>query len=361
MNPNISSTKAVDLGYATIGDTLNYTVVIKNNGDTSATSVNLTDLIPQGANFVTNSIFVNTINKPGIDPALGIDLATIAIGNTTTVTLQALVVNYPVVNPLLNIGQVDYQYNESATSIPNIITTSTDTNTAVTTINTPIITLTKSSNQAFVGVGTTITYTVSITNTGNVTASNVTFLDTIPTGTTFVPNSVTIFGTSIPGASPAPPGGLFFGALPAGSGSVFTFQVVVVSIPPSRSIINFCDASYVYTTHPTIVNGESGRTTSNVVITSSPGANLVGATKSVDKNYAKCGDILTYTINLPNNGTTTASNVIIHDTVPNGTTFILGSIAVNGTTIGGNPSSIPVGAIAPGAVSTIIFKTQITC
>ena len=39
-------------------------------------------------------------------------------------------------------------------------------------------------------------------------------------------------------------------------------------------------------------------------------------------------DILTYTITVPNTGTGSAENVVLRDSIPNGTTFVAGSVTV---------------------------------
>ena len=52
-------------------------------------------------------------------------------------------------------------------------------------------------------VGDTITYTTTITNTGNTAATNITFTSAIPASTTFIPNSFTINGVQQSGAQPA--------------------------------------------------------------------------------------------------------------------------------------------------------------
>ncbi|MFD1908439.1 DUF11 domain-containing protein [Paenibacillus rhizoplanae] len=65
----------------------------------------------------------------------------------------------------------------------------------------PIIAAAKSSSSVNATVGDTITYTVNVTNSGNY-AATATLTDTIPAGTTLVPNSVLIGGFPAPGADP---------------------------------------------------------------------------------------------------------------------------------------------------------------
>ena len=62
--------------------------------------------------------------------------------------------------------------------------------------------LNKNVSTRFATIGDTLTFTLSITKTGNTTANNVIFTDVIPNGTSFVPNSFTVNGTTIPNANP---------------------------------------------------------------------------------------------------------------------------------------------------------------
>ena len=54
-----------------------------------------------------------------------------------------------------------------------------------------LVTMTKAVEN-FADIGDILTYTVSFTGTGNTNANNVIFTDVIPTGTTFVLNSLTM-------------------------------------------------------------------------------------------------------------------------------------------------------------------------
>lgn len=352
-NPNdLVVTKTVDLGYATVGDTLNYTVVLQNNGLVSDFNIILTDLIPQGANFVNNSIQIDGSPTPG-NPALGINLPTIPAGGSSTVKFSALVVNIPTNIPLNNYAQIDYQFIASGTT-PT--TASIDSNIAVTTLNTPLLRMTKTA-PSLVSVGATLTYTINVSNIGTTTAKNLIIIDTIPDGTTFVPNSVTINGTPSP-ASPASPG-ITFGNLPNGFMFNFVFKVTVTSIPPSGNILNQGVATYNFDIDPNTGRSSSSSNISNQTISSFASANLSGITKSVNKNYATTGDILVYTITIPNTGSITAFNVVVHDTVPNGLTFISNSVYVNSIPTSFLPSSISVGTISAGSIATITFSALV--
>ena len=83
--------------------------------------------------------------------------------------------------------------------------------------------------------------------------------------------------------------------------------------------------------------------------------------KLVDKTSTVVGDTLTYTIRLDNTaGTADATNLIFLDPPPAGTSFLPGSVSVDGVAVAGNPTAgINVGTVAAGAVKTVQFKVVV--
>ncbi|MCR9020398.1 DUF11 domain-containing protein, partial [Bacillus paranthracis] len=82
--------------------------------------------------------------------------------------------------------------------------------------------------MAIATIGSRLTYTIVVQNTGTLPAQNVTFTDPIPAGTTFVPNSVTVDGVATAGN---PATGIPISNIPAGGSVTITFQVDVTSVP----------------------------------------------------------------------------------------------------------------------------------
>jgi uncharacterized repeat protein (TIGR01451 family) len=114
---------------------------------------------------------------------------------------------------------------------PNDVDTPAQTNPTQVTVAAPNadLVVTKSQPSATVNAGGTIVYTVTVTNNGPATATNVVVTDTLPTGTTFV--SVT--GGGVIG-TPTPSGGVLtlnstntstLGSLANGVSQVFTITV----------------------------------------------------------------------------------------------------------------------------------------
>ncbi|PER91228.1 hypothetical protein CN488_31820, partial [Bacillus anthracis] len=80
------------------------------------------------------------------------------------------------------------------------------------------------------------------------------------------------------------------------------------------------------------------------------------ANKSVDKTFAEVGDVLTYTFALTNDGNVAANNVLLSDSIANGTSFVPNSVIVNGVTQPGiTPASINIGSINANTTITASF------
>ncbi|MBL3199171.1 DUF11 domain-containing protein, partial [Klebsiella pneumoniae] len=95
-------------------------------------------------------------------------------------------------------------------------------NSAGTQINLADINGTKSVNKLFTDIGETLTYRIALANIGNIAATNVIYTDLIPSGTTFIPGSVTVNGVIQAGANPA--NGITIGSIAANSTTTISFQ-----------------------------------------------------------------------------------------------------------------------------------------
>ncbi|MGL4848856.1 MAG: DUF11 domain-containing protein, partial [Clostridium sp.] len=199
-------------------------------------------------------------------------------------------------------------------------------------------------------------YTIVLNNSGILNATTATFIDTLPTDITLIPNTLKVDGvlnnqTSNP---------LNIDLSPFNSMEVktITFDVQIVNTIPSINPIinksfvnyNYIDDSGVAITMDTISNG---------VVTTVAYGSLV-ANKIVDKSYAEVLDVLTYTIPIHYNvGNMSLYNIKFIDTLPSEVT--LNSIMVDGVTVVGGLSSpgITIPTIPVGGVSTVSFKVTV--
>ena len=184
----------------------------------------------------------------------------------------------------------------------------------------PVISQSKSftteNGQSYVVEGEKITYTVTVKNDGGV-AKDVVVSDTIPEGTTFVDNSVKVNDTETGYTESDLSSGITVN-VDKKSETIVSFEVTVDNLP---------DGTYLKELRNTaVVDGNNTNETTTVVNKS----NLTFEKSSDPESGSevKVGDEITYTITLNNSGTLTV-DAIVKDSIPEGTTFVNGSIKVN--------------------------------
>ncbi|MBN1040238.1 DUF11 domain-containing protein [Clostridium botulinum] len=355
--------KSVNTAYADIGDILTYTISIKNTGNTTATSIVLSDTIPSGTSFISNSVTLNGNTLTGVNPQSGVNIGSLGQNQASTLTFKVTVNTIPSPNPIPNNSIINYNYT-SDPSVPNGESASNLSNTVTTQINHGEISngsngLIKSVNKAYSDVNDILTYTIVLKNTGNIPVNNVILTDTIPNNTALVPGSILVNGLSIGTADPQ--AGINIGTVNSGQIVTVNFNVQVLTLPSPNPIPNQSKVSYAYTVNPGSPNSKSIQNLSNIVTTQVNSANFNGSNKTVNPQYADIGSTVVYTVGIKNTGNVVANNVIFTDTIPNGTNFIPNSVTINGTTSPGSTpqSGVNVGTISPGSITTLTFSVLV--
>src|SRR5262249_30079632 len=153
------------------GDTITYTVTLANSGPDPATNVTVTDLLPAGLSFVSAT------------PSQGTYSSTTglwAVGTVAPGTPQTLLIRAQVAIP-------DAQFNDDTVTPPDHFAPDpTDNSSGVQeTPQQSDLAVRKSLTKPSPNVGDTITYTVTLTNSGPDAATNVTVRDALPAGVQF--------------------------------------------------------------------------------------------------------------------------------------------------------------------------------
>ena len=337
-------TKIVNKDYATIGDTLDYTVTATNTGTVPLTNVSLTDMIPNGATFVADSVVVDGVSKPTANPNTGFAIDNVLPGGYSVVMFKATVTNLPTPPQLNNAASIAFQYQLMPTV--SYISGNITSNTVTTTISTMSVTNNKSVDKAYATVGDTLTYSSVITNNGNISITNVNFVDAAPNETAFVVGSVKINGVAY--STYDPHAGFSVGTILAGDHVTVTFDVTVNNVPNSGYITNVSTINYQYKIDPNAPY-ISANVASNIVVTNINFSDLM-VTKTADRTVVRLTDVIVYSFVISGLGNAVLKNIFFIDTIQAESSFKPGTVFVNGVNrptydpnTGFNLNDIPIG------------------
>ena len=276
---NLEIHKTVDKESVKIGDTLTYTISVKNNGDKVAKAI-IYDNVPEG------TVLLNKDNNEDENTKKLTWRVTVEPGETENVefTVRVKAEKGTIKNSAIVNGKTT---EETETGIINI-------------------TGKKEVNTSEAKVGDTLTYTIKLTNNGNADGT-VTVTDEIPAGTTLVEKSITNNGVE--------------------SNGTITWTDVEVKAGDTVEVsfkVTINSDTKTSVTNKAVIDGNKPTEEVETRV-----ANITGA-KSVDKSTAKVGDTLTYTIILTNSGNADGT-VTVTDEIPTGTTLVADSITANGS------------------------------
>jgi uncharacterized repeat protein (TIGR01451 family) len=181
---DLSVTKAADRPAVKVGETINYTMVVKNNGPDADTNVTMVDNLPKGVQFVSVSPQSCSGNDLQVSCAFG-DMAAGA-SQTVTVTIHAPSTAGTITNKVEVTGDAKEKNmaNNHAEATVDVSTPETPTTTPPTTPGNPQVDLAvvKVGDPGSVLVNGHVVYTITAINNGPDTATGVKVTDTLPAG-----------------------------------------------------------------------------------------------------------------------------------------------------------------------------------
>ncbi len=288
---DVAISKTVNTTTPNVGSNVVFTLTATNNGPNLALGVNVTDSLPTGYTYVSNTSNAGSFNSTTGVWTVG------SLANATTATLQITAT----VNPAGD-------YTNSATITSDSVDPGSSNNSdSVTTI--PVlqsdISISGSVNNASQSIGSSVVFTITVTNNGPNNATGVNVADLLPSGFTFVSNTAGV------GTYDAITGVWTIGDLSSGTTVTLTITAIV------NSSSNHTNTAVVSsTTHdPNSVNN----TTSQVV---TPGAiSNLSLTKTLNNANPYVGGLVEFTLTATNNGPSNASGVSVLDPLPSGYTY----------------------------------------
>ena len=256
--PDITITKdARESSFSSVDQVIHYTIIVRNTGNVTLTNIEVIDPLT-GLNETISSL----------DP-----------GEEETFTTS-----YTVDQRDLNRGQVENTATATFNYDGREYTETVDE--TVTSAQGPDITIVKSAAESrFSSTGDVIHYTIVVTNTGNVTLTNIRVTDPL-----------TVFSQTIPTLEP---------------GASITFHTshpIVQSDLNNGRVSNTATAAYTY-------RGTPYSESDNVIVNATQGPDLTITKSASPMTYSSVGTVITYTIRITNTGNVTLSNIQVSDPV----------------------------------------------
>ena len=346
--------KQVNLATAAPDDTLIYTVVVTNDGPSTATDVDLTDTLPTGVTFVsgTTTVAGQSVSGNAGSQTVTSTIGTLLNGQSATITINATI-NAAATGTLINAAVT------SATDESNV---NNNSDTAQTVIQPEIdLTITKVDNDNNLSLlpGDTIQYTLGVTNNGPSGATGVTVTDLLPTGLTFDAT-----GSTAPASSAAVAGGtqLTYNLGALGSGATLGTPITINAIIGANFSGTLTNTASV-TGNETETNEQNNSASASSVVVP-PQIDLAITKVDNDNNLTLApSDSIAYTLNARNNGPSDATGVTVVDVLPTGLTFnATGSTAPTSTVAvaGGTQLTYSLGSLANGASTNITINADIS-
>jgi len=361
--------KQVDQLTASPGDSLVYTILFSNTGQSNATGAQVVDTLPTGVSYVSASLNGSAAvpaSVSGQDYTFNVNSSdTGSPGQVTGGQSGSLTITVTVDSPLSSsITSLDNSADLESTQ------TAVVSDSASTSLLRPDVTVSKTASHTLVAPGDTVTYTFTIINSGTGSASNVTLTDTLPVQAyyTYVTGSTTLNGS--PAADNVSGGSLDFniGSLAAGEVAVVTLQMQAgasASFPSSQTnLSNTAEVSDDETS--------GSRSSNTVTVTINPLPNLTISKSLSSSGPFQAGDTITCDITVANDGGSDAFGVVVTDEIPVYTSYTIGSLIYNSSAqtdapgddtssfdSSGNRVLFQMGTLTSGSSRTMSFQIEV--
>ena len=272
--PSLVVTKSVDAASVNTPGSINYSIVLENNGNVSLTDVNLVDTLPDAS----NAILIGPLTDTGIAGALDVGEA------------WEFTTSYHVSQLEIDVGDALINLVDVTTAETGAVVTSDTAQTTV--VRTPAFTVVKTVNAANVSEPGDLNYEIVVDNTGNTTLTDVTLVDTLPDG-----SAATLAGPL------ADSGGI--GVLDVGEIWTYTGVYSVTQ--------DDIDAGLALTNTVSVTTAEAGSLTDTAAtsISQTPGISI--SKSATEDSYTTVDEVINYTLEVVNSGNLVLNEIQVTD------------------------------------------------
>ena len=311
---DLSLTKVVDNAAPNVGQSVNFSIVVSNAGPNDATAVTVLDQLPTGMTFVGSNV------GGAYNPATGVwDVGQIAAGGSATLSLEARVND---VGIKTNTAQVRTAAQQDPNSTPgNNAPAENDQASVSITPQAANLSLTKSVTNLSPEVGDTITFQITVSNSGPNNATGVSVRDRLPSGTQFV-SATYGAGTNRPG-NPVyneTTGVWNVGDVNVGAPVTLNLNALVTSpgLTTNSAEIIASDQSDPNSTPGNGLDSEDDQDDASI----QPRQIDLFLSKTVNNFSPTVGEEIDFVITVNNNGPDVATGVLVSEQLPSGVTVL---------------------------------------
>jgi uncharacterized repeat protein (TIGR01451 family) len=327
---DLAVTKTADKTTPGEGEALVYTISVTNNGPNNATGIQVTDTLPAGITWVSDSGAGTYNHTTGVWGAPSLANGASASLNIT-VTVDAGTQNTTISNSASITASAIFDPDSGNNAASKAVT-----------VGGADLALTKTVSNASPPSGGAVSYTVTVTNNGSSNAGGIAVTDSLPAGLAYASSA------STQGSYDSATGVWSIGGLATGATCTLTLDATVTA-GVGVSVTNTASITASDQADPNTGNN----TASTSVFVS--GVDL-SITKIVNNTIPNESSSVTYTLTVTNNGLYSANSITVTDILPAGLTYQ--SSAGAGTYASGT-GLWSVGTVVPGGTAVRSISAQI--
>ena len=288
VNPaaDLSIIKSVNESNANYGDYVKWTITITNKGPDEATNVLITDILPEGFDYISST--ANYINDT-------ISINHLKVGQTVVVDIVTLVnITGDYIN-LANVSSDEHDYNltDNEDEAPIHVNPASD------------LSVTKTASDSNPQYHDEVTWEIVITNNGPDIAHNITIKDLLP-------ESLIWLDDDSEGDYNPVTGELFIDVLDVDESYTLNIETLVNSTGDIENNVTVNGSEYDYNT----TNNKANET---IEVEKSADVFLVKLVNQTNPNY---NDLVTWTLIISNRGPDKANHIEVEDILPEGLIFV---------------------------------------
>lgn len=329
-NADLSIVKSVSNSTPNVGSNVIFTVVVTNNGPSTANNIVIAEAFPTG--YTVNNV---TVTSGQYNPNINWTNFSLNPGQSATLTANVTVrssgtyLNTASITSSSVIDTVSSNNTASATTTPNAVSD---------------LSITKTVNNATPLVGSNVVFSIVVSNNGPSNATGVNVQDLLPSGYTFVSFTATSGNYN-------------------STTGIWNIGNMLLNSTRTLTITATARQTGNYLNTATVSGNEIDTNTTNnsaSALTNPVNIADLAVLKTVSNTTPLVGTNVTFTINVTNNGPSNSQDVIINDLLESGYTFVSSSATLGfynastgiwdiGNLANGNVASITIVATVNGS------------